>query len=78
MSTVLLCIYPVLTRCQKIPPRITFAAQCAGIIVSWLTQTGVNLWAMANINHICESEADNNVSIPLNLYLDRLSLILNS
>ncbi|KAJ9254886.1 hypothetical protein DTO207G8_3416 [Paecilomyces variotii] len=50
---------------MKIPPRITFAAQCAGIIVSWLTQTGVNLWAMANINHICESEADNNFTCPL-------------
>ncbi|CAM1504915.1 Fc.00g025060.m01.CDS01 [Cosmosporella sp. VM-42] len=33
---------------MKIPPRVTFVAQCTSIIVSWLVQTAVNLWAMGN------------------------------
>ncbi|XHF97797.1 hypothetical protein AWENTII_001375 [Aspergillus wentii] len=50
---------------MKIPPRVTFAAQCAGIIVSWLTQTAVNIWAMGNIDGICTSDAKDNFQCPL-------------
>jgi hypothetical protein len=28
-------------------------AQALGVIVSWLTQTGVNAWALGNIEGIC-------------------------
>ncbi|KEY78186.1 small oligopeptide transporter OPT [Aspergillus fumigatus] len=49
-----------LAHYMKIPPRVTFAAQCTGIIVSWLTQTAVNIWAMGNVKDICTSKASNN------------------
>lgn len=51
-----------LTLLQKIPPRVTFAAQCAGILVSWLVQTAVNIWAMGNVRDVCTPNAENNVS----------------
>ncbi|KAH6887660.1 OPT oligopeptide transporter protein-domain-containing protein [Thelonectria olida] len=50
---------------MKIPPRITFTAQCLSIVLSWLVQTGVNLWAMANVEGICTPEAVNNFFCPL-------------
>ncbi|PKX92239.1 small oligopeptide transporter, OPT family [Aspergillus novofumigatus IBT 16806] len=49
-----------LAHYMKIPPRVTFAAQCTGIIVSWLTQTAVNVWAMGNVEDVCTPEASNN------------------
>lgn len=54
-----------LAHYMKIPPRVTFAAQCTGIIVSWLTQTAVNIWAMGNVKDICTSKASNNFLCPL-------------
>ncbi|OJJ51693.1 hypothetical protein ASPZODRAFT_138766 [Penicilliopsis zonata CBS 506.65] len=50
---------------MKIPPRVTFAAQCAGILVSWLTQTAVNIWAMGNVKNICTAKAENDFECPL-------------
>lgn len=47
---------------MKIPPRITFTAQCLSIVISWVVQTGVNIWAMENVEGICTPEAVNNVS----------------
>ncbi|EON96067.1 putative small oligopeptide opt family protein [Phaeoacremonium minimum UCRPA7] len=50
---------------MKIPPRVTFAAQLIAIIISWMVQTAVNLWAMGNVNGICTPSADNNFFCPL-------------
>ncbi|RSL53641.1 hypothetical protein CEP53_007683 [Fusarium sp. AF-6] len=50
---------------MKIPPRITFTAQILSILISWLVQTGVNLWAMANVEGICTPEAVNDFRCPL-------------
>ncbi|KAM5344065.1 hypothetical protein ACJ41O_012602 [Fusarium nematophilum] len=50
---------------MKIPPRITFTAQLLSILISWLVQTGVNLWAMANVDGICTPDAVNNFYCPL-------------
>lgn len=47
---------------MKIPPRVTFAAQFIAIIISWVVQTAVNLWAMGHVDGICTPSADNNVS----------------
>ncbi|KAF7526225.1 hypothetical protein G7054_g10828 [Neopestalotiopsis clavispora] len=38
---------------KKVPPRVVFAAQAVGIIVSWITQTGVNTWALNHIAGVC-------------------------
>ncbi|KAI9731327.1 MAG: hypothetical protein M1834_005230 [Cirrosporium novae-zelandiae] len=43
---------------MKIPPRTTFIAQCVGILVSWLTQVAVNIWALGNVENICTDESD--------------------
>lgn len=58
---------------QKIPPRTTFAAQCCGIIVSWLTQTAVNLWAIGNVDGICTSESDVRTALSWLLVLHKYS-----
>ncbi|KAH7139985.1 OPT oligopeptide transporter protein-domain-containing protein [Dactylonectria estremocensis] len=50
---------------MKIPPRITFTAQCLSIVISWVVQTGVNLWAMGHVEGICTDEAVNNFYCPL-------------
>ncbi|CAK7241929.1 MAG: hypothetical protein STHCBS139747_003402 [Sporothrix thermara] len=50
---------------MKIPPRITFAAQCLSIIISWVVQTAVNLWAMGHVKGICTAEAENSFLCPL-------------
>ncbi|KAK7427607.1 hypothetical protein QQZ08_005882 [Neonectria magnoliae] len=50
---------------MKIPPRITFTAQCLSIIISWVVQTAVNLWAMSNVEGICTEDAVNNFYCPL-------------
>ncbi|CAG9952567.1 unnamed protein product [Clonostachys rosea f. rosea IK726] len=50
---------------MKIPPRITFTAQCLSIVLSWLVQSGVNMWAMANVEGICTKKAVNNFFCPL-------------
>ncbi|KAJ4305971.1 hypothetical protein N0V88_000761 [Collariella sp. IMI 366227] len=50
---------------MKIPPRVTFTAQILSIVISWLAQTGVNLWAMANVEGICTPSAVNNFFCPL-------------
>ncbi|KAH6957728.1 OPT oligopeptide transporter protein-domain-containing protein [Ilyonectria sp. MPI-CAGE-AT-0026] len=50
---------------MKIPPRITFTAQCLSILISWVVQTGVNLWAMGNVKGICTGDAVNNFYCPL-------------
>lgn len=47
---------------MKIPPRVTFTAQVASILISWVVQSGVNLWAMGNVDGICTPDAVNNVS----------------
>ncbi|KAH7166496.1 OPT oligopeptide transporter protein-domain-containing protein [Dactylonectria macrodidyma] len=50
---------------MKIPPRVTFTAQCLSIVISWFVQTGVNLWAMGHVEGICTDEAVNNFYCPL-------------
>lgn len=50
---------------MKIPPRITFLAQCLSIVISWVVQTAVNLWAMGHIKGICTDEAENQFLCPL-------------
>lgn len=42
---------------MKIPPRVVFCAQALGIIINWLVQTGVNAWALGNVQGICTSDA---------------------
>lgn len=49
---------------MKIPPRVVFCAQALGIIVNWLTQTGVNIWAMNNIAGVCTGDAKGQVTQP--------------
>ena len=36
-------------------------AQAVGILVNWLAQTAVNIWALANVDGICTGEAEDNV-----------------
>jgi OPT family oligopeptide transporter len=47
---------------MKIPPRVVFTAQAVGIIISWLSQTAVNTWALGNIPNVCEVVGTNAVS----------------
>jgi hypothetical protein len=42
---------------MKIPPRVVFCAQALGIIINWLVQTGVNEWALGNVEGICTWDA---------------------
>lgn len=48
---------------MKIPPRVVFIAQAAGILINWLTQVGVNAWALGNIPGICTPDAIAKVSL---------------
>ncbi|KAI0011908.1 OPT superfamily oligopeptide transporter [Xylariaceae sp. FL0662B] len=50
---------------MKIPPRVTFVAQCLSIVISWVVQTAVNIWAMGNVEGICTREAVNSFTCPL-------------
>jgi len=45
----------LLTAIQKVPPRVVFVAQSLGIILSWLAQTAVNVWALNHVEGICHT-----------------------
>lgn len=47
---------------MKVPPRTVFVAQAVGILISWLVQTAVNIWALANVDGICTEDAIDDVS----------------
>jgi lipid-binding SYLF domain-containing protein len=66
---------------QKVPPRVVFTAQALGIIVSWLAQTGVNSWALNNIDGICttsEVVSDHWIYWPRKIQLTKLLVHLPS
>lgn len=48
---------------QKIPPRIVFVAQIVGILIDWIVQTSVNIWALGNIKGVCSKDAVGNVCL---------------
>ncbi|RDW82549.1 hypothetical protein BP6252_03661 [Coleophoma cylindrospora] len=50
---------------MKIPPRTVFLAQIVGILVSWLVQSAVNIWALSNVQGICTAEATGGFQCPL-------------
>jgi hypothetical protein len=47
---------------MKISPQTVFAAQVARILISWLVQTAVNLWALSNVKGICSGASVGDVS----------------
>jgi len=49
---------------MKIPPRTLFFAQGSATILGALTQTGVTLWMLGNINDICSQDQSNGFSCP--------------
>jgi OPT family oligopeptide transporter len=48
----------------KVPPRTTFVAQGVATILGALTQAGVTLWMLGNIDGICESDQADGFSCP--------------
>ncbi|KAH6967843.1 small oligopeptide transporter, OPT family [Ilyonectria sp. MPI-CAGE-AT-0026] len=50
---------------MKIPPRSIFAAQCIGMVVNCVVQTGVNVWALANVEGICTDSASGSFTCPI-------------
>ncbi|KAI0479532.1 OPT family small oligopeptide transporter [Xylariaceae sp. FL0804] len=48
----------------KIPPRTLFFAQGLATIFGALTQTGVTLWMLGNVDGICDSDQPNGFSCP--------------
>ncbi|KAI9744196.1 MAG: hypothetical protein M1818_002348 [Claussenomyces sp. TS43310] len=48
----------------KVPPRTLFFAQGSATILGALTQTGVTLWMLGNINEICDSEQKDGFTCP--------------
>ncbi|KAI0014757.1 OPT family small oligopeptide transporter [Xylariomycetidae sp. FL0641] len=48
----------------KIPPRTLFFAQGLATILGALTQTGVTLWMLGNVDGICDEDQPNGFSCP--------------
>lgn len=48
----------------KIPPRTLFFAQGIATILGALTQTGVTLWMLGNVEDICDQDQANGFSCP--------------
>ncbi|OTB01636.1 hypothetical protein M426DRAFT_323271 [Hypoxylon sp. CI-4A] len=49
---------------MKIPPRILFWAQGLATVLGALTQVGVTLWMLGNVDGICDSDQPNGFSCP--------------
>ncbi|KAI5925218.1 small oligopeptide transporter [Camillea tinctor] len=49
----------------KIPPRTLFFAQGLATVLGALTQTGVTLWMLGNVDGICDSDQPNGFTCPV-------------
>jgi OPT family oligopeptide transporter len=59
----------------KIPPRTLFVAQGVATIFGALTQTGVTLWMLGNVDGICDQDQPNGFTCPNGLTVFSSSVV---